>query len=100
MSKLASININLSKIDKNRLFQGKQGIYLNATISINEQPDEYGNHISVWESQSKEEQQAKANRNFLGSGKVFWSANEPSAPQAETPAQATPVGLDEDELPF
>ena len=39
-----SLNINLSKIDKKNLFKGEKGTYLDATLVLNDQVDEYGNN--------------------------------------------------------
>ena len=46
MSKIGiSIDINVSKILKERLYQGKQGVYLNLTTFIDtENQDIYGNN--------------------------------------------------------
>lgn len=69
-----SLSINLSKINKEKLYDGKNGKYLNLTIGLNDEEDQYGNHLSAWESQSKEERDSKGVRNFLGNGKVIWDS--------------------------
>ena len=45
MSKVGvSLKIDVSKIDKARLFKGQKGIYLDATVFIDlDQLDQYGN---------------------------------------------------------
>ena len=93
--KLGSIRIDVNKIDKERLFKGNKGTYLNLTIAINDEPDNYGNTIQVWEEQTKDERLAKANRNFLGSGKIVWEGES----KAQDTAQA-PVQDEDDGLPF
>ena len=75
MSKMMDLNIDVSKIDKSKLFVGKKGTYLKVTIALSDEKDEYGNDVSCWVEQTKEEREAKANRIFLGNGKVFWSSN-------------------------
>jgi len=53
------------------------------TISVNEKVDNYGNNVSAWITQSKEERESKAARTYVGNGKVIFSkAKEyPSAPK-------------------
>ena len=74
MAKLLSLKIDVSKIDKSKLFQGQKGTYLDLTISLNDELDNYGNDVTAWQGQTEEERKNKANRNFLGNGKVFWSS--------------------------
>lgn len=49
------------------------GSYKNYTLSLNDETNGYGQNVSVWESQSKEQQEAKQQRNFVGNGKVVWT---------------------------
>jgi hypothetical protein len=55
------------------------------TISVNENVDNYGNNVSAWESQTKEQRDAKAPRNYVGNGTVVFSkaAQYPVAPKKE-----------------
>ena len=71
MNNFFNISINLSKIDAAKVVTGKTGDFLNLTIAINDEPDQFGNDISVWQSQSKTEREAKEPRNYLGNGKTF-----------------------------
>lgn len=93
MAKLASISINLSKIDKSKIIEGKKGKYLNVTILISDELDQRGNDVSCWQGQSKEEREAKTDRNYLGNGRVVWrgESNSNSEPK---------VTSDDDDLPF
>lgn len=93
MSKLVSLNINLDKIDKSKIFAGKKGKYYSLTLSINDEEDQFGNTVSAWTSQTEEERKAKAERSFLGNGKTLWSEGGKAQPAAVT-AEA------EDDLPF
>jgi len=67
---LISLNLDVMKITRERLYKGEKGTYLKLTVAVNDQPDQYGNDCSVWEEQTKEEREAKKGRNFLGNGKV------------------------------
>lgn len=51
----------------------QDGSYKNYTVSLNDETNGYGQNVSVWESQSKEQQAAKEQRNFVGNGKVVWT---------------------------
>lgn len=94
MAKLASLRLNLDKIDKSKIYKGEKGNYLTLTVSINDQPDQFGNSLSAWIEQDKEERESKQAKNYLGNGKVFWSD---SKPQAAT----TSVSSEQDgDLPF
>ena len=62
MSALISIGIKNS-----------EGKWVNYTISINDETDQYGNNVSMYVEQSKEERDAKVKRNYIGNGKVFWT---------------------------
>lgn len=74
--KLLNLSVNVDKITPTRLYKGKKGRYLNLTVKLSEEPDEYGNHANIWESQTEEERKSKVDRNFLGSGKTIWEDTE------------------------
>lgn len=94
MAKLISLRLDVSKIDKSRLFEGKKGTYLDLTVSVNDQADDYGNNVACWQGQTKEEVQNKAGKNYLGNGKVFWS-NE-----SKVESVSAEVVEEQDDLPF
>jgi hypothetical protein len=98
MAKLIALSIDVTKFDKSKLVKGKKGTYANITISVNDEEDQFGNDVSVWESQSKEERDAKENRNFLGNGKTIWSSEE-SAPKKPS-GKKVAVEEEDDLLPF
>lgn len=72
MGALINASIDLSKIDKSKIFEKDGKKYLNLTISINDET-KFGNNASISVSQSKEEREAKASKNFIGNGKVVWT---------------------------
>lgn len=102
MSAIINLSIDVTKIDKSKLIEGKKGKYLNLTVSVNNELDQFGNNASAYVSQSKEEREAKVNRVYLGNGKVAWTDGSISkAEQQPQQAQAS-VGVDgsNDDLPF
>jgi hypothetical protein len=74
MAKLIAVSIDVTKLDKSKFVTGKKGTYANLTISLNDEPDQYNNDVSVWEGQTEDERKSKVDRNFLGNGKVVWSS--------------------------
>jgi len=95
MSSLITVSLNLDKIDKEKIIKGKKGKYLNITFSVNDEEDQYGNNVSVWHSQSKEERDAKKDRIFLGNGRVVWTDGKPVNETTENSSEE-----EDSDLPF
>ena len=103
MAQIITASIDLNKIDKAKIqtkdkngnpFKNGQK-YLNISITINDQPDTYGNQASISVAQNKEEREAGQAKVYLGNGKIVWS----SAAQAPAPANER-NNSDTDDLPF
>lgn len=98
MSAIINLSINLDKIDKSKVIKGKKGQYYNVTVAVNDEVDQFGNHAAIFESQTKEERDAKANRNYLGNGKLAYSTGIPNtADMPKAPVATETADLD---LPF
>lgn len=52
MAQLISLSIDVTKITKSKIKDGK---WLNLTISVNNEVNEYGKNVSLYEEQTKEE---------------------------------------------
>jgi len=78
MATILSASLNVAKIDQTKLIDGRTGKFLNVTITINDEVDKFGNNASIFESQSKEERDAKIPKNYLGNGKVIWTSDKKS----------------------
>jgi hypothetical protein len=104
MAQLISASIDVSKISKDKLVKGAKGNYLNITISVNDEVDQYGNQVGIYESQSKEERESKEKKNYLGNGKIAWTSdggsNAPKQSSPTPPPVQAPVIEEGDELPF
>lgn len=89
MSKVGvSLKIDVSKIDKQRLFTGQKGTYLDATVFIDlDQLDQYGNSGMITQDVTKQEKDNGIKGNILGNCKVFWS-EQGQAPQQGFQQQA------------
>lgn len=71
MSAILNLSIDLSKVDKSKLVDGK---YLNTQIFINDET-KYGNNVSMAYSQTKDERDAKTPKQYIANGKVVWTDN-------------------------
>lgn len=100
MGQLLAISIDVTKLDKSKLVKGKKGTYANITVSVNDEDDQFGNNVSIWESQTKEERDDKEDRNFLGNGKVVWSSQSSEAPKKTSSKKASKQDEEDDDLPF
>ena len=76
MATILSASLNVAKIDQTKLIDGRTGKFLNVTITINDEVDKFGNNASIFESQSKEEREAKTPKNYLGNGKIIWTSDK------------------------
>jgi hypothetical protein len=79
MGQLINAQVNKSKLNGLVHYTNKKTgeESVNITISLNDTPDQYGNNASIWISQTKEERDAKAQRVFIGNGKVVYDSNLP-----------------------
>ena len=103
MATLINLSIDVEKLPKQKFVKGKKGTYYNFTIAVNNETNEYGQNVSVFDSQTKEEREAKKNRDFIGNGKVVWTdGNIVVAEKEEQVAQPqTKVEVESDgDLPF
>lgn len=81
-----SLKIDVSKIEKARLFKGAKGTYLDATVFIDTSEfDQFGNSGMITQDVKKEEKQNGVKGAILGNCKVFWSDSEQQPQQAQQP---------------
>lgn len=102
MGATISFSIDLSKIDKSKVVQGKKGTYYNITAFINDDVDQYGNNVAVATGLSKQERESGAKTQYLGNGRVVSTdGNISAAPMTQQgqPTQAAPASQDMD-FPF
>jgi len=94
-----SVRIDVTKIDKSRLYKGAKGTYLDLTTFVDtDQQDQYENNGFISQSLTKEEREAKAQTPILGNVKVFYT--DGVAPQAK--AQVADMSIEEmdEDIPF
>jgi hypothetical protein len=106
MASIIATSIDLTKIPKDKIIEGKKGKYLPITITLNDELDQFGNNGPVTVQQTKDERDAKQDKVYLGNVKVVWTNgdNVAAAPRDGGPApvqQAAPQAVAaEDDLPF
>ena len=101
MATILNLSIDSKRFIKNDL---KNGQYLNVTIAINDETNQYGQNVSAWLAQSKEERDEDAERVYVGNGKTLWTDGKISVEgkddKKKAPAKKKPVKKDEDDLPW
>jgi hypothetical protein len=74
MSAIINLSIRVDKLPKEKFVMGKDGaVYYNCTLSINDDANQWGQNVSLTDSQTKEERDAKKQKNYLGNGSVVWT---------------------------
>lgn len=99
-----SVRIDVTKIDKSRLYKGEKGTYLDLTTFIDtEEKDKYDNNGFISQSTTKDERAARVQTPILGNVRVFHkedmgqsAGSQPQSSQAG-PDYGSDVGED---LPF
>ena len=104
MASIISANIDLTKVDKSKIYEGKKGKYYPITIVLNDELGQFGDSGYIQTEQTKEERDAKAPKSFLGNVKVVWSngSNVAPAPRDGEPQrqQSAPQSAPGPDLPF
>ena len=82
--------------------QGKEAEGVKLTISLSDQTNNFGQNVSAYVAQTKEQRDAKKPLFYVGNGKTFWSKGETPVPQREEQQQAPqPVkSANDNEPPF
>lgn len=91
--KIIHLRIDVSKINKQWLFKGEKGTYLDATLFYNEEQDQFESNGMivqsvprvVYEKEKDKPKNEKTKGEILGNAKVFGSAgNRESVPGSES----------------
>jgi len=103
MSSLAEFFIKRDTLETMlKVVNAKNQSGISLQIGINDETSKYGSNVSVSVSQTKEEREAKKDKYYIGSGKVFWTDGKISvAEKVERPFsdKLNPLS-DMDEMPF
>jgi len=100
MTRILRLKLDVTKIDKERLFQGKKGVYLDATVFLNDEQGQYGDNGMITQDVSKEEREAGTKGNILGNATIIkvLEDNRQEAPNSTAEATAQAEGMDD--IPF
>ena len=100
MSSIISISIDLAKIDKSKIIQGKKGKYYNLQVFVNDEKDKYGNDVAVSNNQTKEERERKEKKVYLGNGRVVWTGASNNSNKPNAAMEAEPENNANNDLPW
>ena len=81
--------------------KGEKGVEI--TVSINDDTNDYGQNISAYVAQSKEQREAKKQRYFVANGKTFWTDGNITVAERREVGNTVAVQsneADEADLPF
>lgn len=79
--KIIAGSIDLSKIDKTRIKEGKNGAkYYDISIIVNDEMNQYGQDVSITTGQTKEERAAKEKATYIGNGKTVYTSDPKPLP--------------------
>ena len=93
-----NLKINVTKIDKARLFKGEKGTYLDAVAYIDiDKVGEYGDNGMITQGVTKEQKANGDKGAILGNSKVFWRDDGNSVAKAAQ-KQAPQAFTDDDDL--
>lgn len=99
MASIINASINLDKITKDKIYQGKNGRYLTLTFALNEET-RFGNNVSISESLTKEEREGGVEKNYLGNGKVVWTDGKITLAEREEETATVQPQSTTGDLPF
>lgn len=78
--------------------KGEKGVSL--TISASDESNQYGQNVSAYVSQSKEDREAKKQKYYVGNGKVFWTDGKISVAVKSESGASEGALASADDLPF
>jgi hypothetical protein len=75
MSSLIKASIKaseLKKINPSKIVKGEKDTYIPITISVDDE-SRYGQNVSIYIEQTKEEREQKTTRHYIANGSVIWT---------------------------
>lgn len=71
-------SIDLSKLDKTKIKEGKNGSkYYDVTLFLSDEPNQFGQHLAITTSQTKEERATQTKNHYIGNGKIVFNSEQP-----------------------
>jgi hypothetical protein len=94
---MKTLNINVTKIDKSALYEGKNGKYLSLVLFDNKDGlDQYGNSGFVTQDIGKERREAGERGPIIGN----WKETGQTKPQQTAPISSPAYDEDHSDIPF
>lgn len=90
MARTFELNIDVTKIDKDKIYVGKKGKYYKVRVVLKDEEDQFGNTGFVQTASSKEERDAGYEASYLGNLKEVKFEKKEAAPAEDV----------EEDLPF
>jgi hypothetical protein len=100
MAQLIEVYFKLSQLQA--MIDAAEGKGLSITLSVDNVANKYGQNVSAYKSQTKEQRQEKVSRIYFGNGKVIWHDGQvPFKPErVEQSASTAPAPSASEDLPF
>lgn len=102
MANLSDIYIKKEVVELlHKAFQQSDQKGISITVSTNDESNEYGQNVTAFVSQTKEEREAGKKKFYIGNGKVFWTDGKiTKGEKKEEVETATVINDIGDDLPF
>lgn len=89
LKEIFTLSVDLTKIDKSKIKEvtrkdGTKALFIDLTLYVNSEADQYSNIGSVSINQSKEEREAKAPKVYVGNAKRQWASSSVSASEVSS----------------
>jgi len=76
LNKKEELSKDANKSEAERKLYESESKGIKITISLNDTSNDYGQNVSAFVSQTKEQREAKTKPFYIGNGKVFWTKGE------------------------
>ncbi len=97
---MIAVKINVMKVDKTKLFPGKNGAQYLDLILMESRDSAYGDDYMVVQGLTKEDRDKGLKGAILGNGKILGQGNKPQPSSRPAPARANPKPVDDSSTPF
>ena len=98
MASILTIGLNKDKVQFN-----EKG-WANVTVVLNDETNQYGQNVSAYMNQTKEQREAKEAKNYVGNGRVVWTEGSvvvaEKVDQGVTASEQSTAGRETPDLPF
>jgi hypothetical protein len=94
MATLISAYVTIEKLElivkSLKAKSGKDAKGFKMTIAVNDESNDFGQNVSIYAEQTKEQRDAKTPKFYAGNGKVFWTDGKISIAEKSEPSNSEP----------